>query len=53
MKTKTLFAYLLQQGGKGAQTDDLADLLWPDANSMEAARNRLYHTVRCLRPHVP
>lgn len=49
MKTKTLFAYLLQQGGKGAQTDDLADLLWPDADSMEAARNRLYHTVRCLR----
>lgn len=49
MKTKTLFAYLLQQGGKGAQTDDLADLLWPDAESMESARNRLYHTVRCLR----
>lgn len=49
MKTKTLFAYLLQQGGKGAQTDDLADLLWPDATSIEAARNRLYHTVGCLR----
>jgi two-component SAPR family response regulator len=49
MKTKTLFAYLLQQGGKGAQTDDLADLLWPDADSTQAARNRLYHTVRCLR----
>ncbi|MEY4696381.1 MAG: hypothetical protein RIT14_809 [Pseudomonadota bacterium] len=48
-KTKTLFAYLLHQGGKGARTDDLADLLWPDADSMEAARNRLYHTVRCLR----
>lgn len=48
-KTKTLFAYLLQQGGKGARTDDLADLLWPDATSVEAARNRLYHTVRCLR----
>lgn len=49
MKTKTLFAYLLQQGGKGARTDDLADLLWPEADSAEAARNRLYHTVRCLR----
>lgn len=49
MKTKTLFAYLLQQGGKGARADDLADLLWPDAESAEAARNRLYHTVRCLR----
>lgn len=49
MKTKTLFAYLLQQGGKGARADDLADLLWPDAESAEAARNRLYHTVRSLR----
>ena len=49
MKTKTLFAYLLQQGGKGARADDLADLLWPDAESVENARNRLYHTVRCLR----
>jgi len=49
MKTKTLFAYLLQQGGKGARSDDLADLLWPDAESAEAARNRLYHTVRSLR----
>lgn len=49
MKTKTLFAYLLQQGGKGALTDDLADLLWPDAETVGAARNRLYHTVRCLR----
>lgn len=49
MKTKTMFAYLLQQGGKGAHADDLADLLWPEAESAEAARNRLYHTVRCLR----
>jgi two-component SAPR family response regulator len=49
MKTKTLFAYLLQQGGKGARADDLADLLWPEAESAEAARNRLYHTVRSLR----
>lgn len=48
-KTKTLFAYLLQQGGKGARADDLADLLWPDAETAEAARNRLYHTVRSLR----
>ena len=49
MKTKTLFAYLLQQGGRGARSDDLADLLWPDADSAESARNRLYHTVRSLR----
>ncbi len=48
-KTKTLFAYLLQKGGHGAGTDDLADLLWPDAEDIEAARNRLYHTVRYLR----
>lgn len=48
-KTKTLFAYLLQKGGRGAATDELADLLWPKADSAEAARNRLYHTVKCLR----
>ena len=48
-KTKTLFAYLLQKGGDGASTEELADLLWPDAASSEAARNRLYHTVRYLR----
>lgn len=48
-KTKTLFAYLLQKGGDGASTDELADLLWPDSRSSEAARNRLYHTIKCLR----
>lgn len=48
-KTKTLFAYLLQKGGEGASTEELADLLWPDAATSEAARNRLYHTVRYLR----
>lgn len=48
-KTKTLFAYLLQKGGDGASADELADLLWPEAASAEAARNRLYHTVRYLR----
>ncbi|MGJ5094320.1 AfsR/SARP family transcriptional regulator [Bradyrhizobium oligotrophicum] len=48
-KTKTLFAYLLQKGGHGAATDELADLLWPNAEDIEAARNRLYHTVRYLR----
>ncbi len=48
-KSKTLFAYLLQKGGDGAATDELADLLWPESDSMETARNRLYHTVRCLR----
>jgi two-component SAPR family response regulator len=48
-KTKTLFAYLLQKGGHGAGTDDLADLLWPRAQDAETATNRLYHTVRYLR----
>ena len=49
LKAKTLFAYLLQQGGKGANADDLSDLLWPDADNAELARNRLHHTIRCLR----
>jgi len=48
-KTKTLFAFLLQKGGQGADADELSDLLWPDAESSEAATNRLYHTVRFLR----
>jgi two-component SAPR family response regulator len=48
-KTKTLFAHLLQKGGHGAATEELADLLWPEAESAEAARNWLYHTVKCLR----
>lgn len=48
-KTKTLFAYLLQKGGHGAETDELSDLLWPNAEDVETARNRLYHTVRYLR----
>ncbi len=48
-KTKTLFAYLLHKGGDGAEAEDLADLLWPDSASQEAARNRLHHTVRYLR----
>jgi two-component SAPR family response regulator len=48
-KTKTLFAYLLQKGGDGATVDDLSDLLWPASESAGTARNRLYHTVRCLR----
>ena len=49
LKVKTLFAYLLHQGGKGAAADDLADLLWPEATSADVSKNRLYHTIRCLR----
>lgn len=48
-KSKTLFAYLLQKGGQGGTTDELCDLLWPEADKVETARNRLYHTVKCLR----
>ncbi len=48
-KTKALFAYLLQKGGQGADADDLADFLWPEAETPAAGRNRLHHTIRCLR----
>ena len=49
LKTKTLFAYLLHCGQRGATAEELADLLWPEANSTEQGLNRLYHTVHCLR----
>jgi two-component SAPR family response regulator len=49
LKTKTLFAYLLHCGKRGATAEELADLLWPEANSTEQGLNRLYHTVHCLR----
>jgi two-component SAPR family response regulator len=49
LKTKTLFAYLLQKGEQGAELSELADLLWPAAETKEHGRNRLYHTVRSLR----
>jgi len=49
IKTKTLFAYLLQCGVKGANAEDIADLLWPQANDVSQSLNRLYHTIHCLR----
>jgi two-component SAPR family response regulator len=49
IKTKTLFAYLLNCGAKGATAEDLADLLWPQAESINQSLNRLYHTIHCLR----
>jgi len=49
LKTKTLFAYLLHRGQKGATAEEIADLLWPEANSTGQSLNRLYHTVHCLR----
>lgn len=48
-KTKTLFAYLLEKGTKGASVEEIADLLWPDAKDIDQSLNRLYHTVHCLR----
>lgn len=48
-KTKTLFAYLLYRGKVGASSNELADLLWPDAKVIGKSLNRLYHTIRCLR----
>lgn len=48
-KVKTLFAYLLHRGQKGAAAEELADLLWPEASSTKQSLNRLYHTVHCLR----
>lgn len=48
-KIKTLFAFLLIRGKKGAKGEELADLLWPDAESTELALNRLYQAIRHLR----
>jgi len=48
-KAKTLFAYLLHCGTKRATSEDIADLLWPGAESSNRSLNRLYHTVHCLR----
>jgi two-component SAPR family response regulator len=48
-KTKTLFAYLLHCGVKGASAEEIADLLWPQADSLSKSLNRLYHTIHCLR----
>jgi two-component SAPR family response regulator len=49
LKAKTLFAYLLHRGQKGATAEEVADLLWPEARSTVQSLNRLYHTVHCLR----
>ena len=49
IKTKTLFAYLLHCGARGGTAEDLADLLWPQAEGMNQSLNRLYHTIHCLR----
>lgn len=48
-KVKTLFAYLLEAGKRGATIEQLADLLWPDQEDMTKALDRLYHTIFALR----
>jgi DNA-binding SARP family transcriptional activator len=48
-KLKTLFAFLLLRGSKGATVEELADVLWPDAETTDVALNRLYHSIRFLR----
>jgi len=48
-KTRTLFAYLLQSGDKGALAEQISELLWPDEESEEIKRARLHHTIAMLR----
>lgn len=48
-KTRTLFAYLLQSGEKGAHADQIGELLWPEDGTEEQKRSRLHHTVAMLR----
>ena len=48
-KIRTLFAYLLQSGDKGAHADQIGELLWPEDGTEETKRARLHHTVAMLR----
>jgi DNA-binding SARP family transcriptional activator len=48
-KTQTLFAYLLQCGEKGAHSEQISELLWPDEERVATKRARLHHTVAMLR----
>lgn len=48
-KTRTLFAYLLQTGDKGAHADQIGELLWPEGEAEDIKRTRLHHTVAMLR----
>jgi DNA-binding SARP family transcriptional activator len=49
IKAKTVFAFLLSRGPKGASAEEMADLLWPEAESTCQSLNRLYHAIHCLR----
>lgn len=48
-KTRTLFAYLLHSGEKGAHVDRISELLWPEGLEEGLKRARLHHTVAMLR----
>lgn len=48
-KTKALFAFLLQRGEKGARSEQLAELLWPEGADEAVKRARLHHTITMLR----
>jgi DNA-binding SARP family transcriptional activator len=48
-KTKTLFAYLLQSGEKGAHSEQISELLWPEEGADVVKRARLHHTIAMLR----
>ena len=48
-KAKALFAYLLQRGEKGAPSERICELLWPECDDEEMKRARLHHTVAMLR----
>jgi DNA-binding SARP family transcriptional activator len=48
-KSQTLFAYLLQCGAKGANAEQISELLWPDEESDAIKRSRLHHTIAMLR----
>lgn len=48
-KLKTLFAFLLFKGEKGASIEELVDMLWSDTLDLKISTNRLYHNIRYLR----
>jgi DNA-binding SARP family transcriptional activator len=48
-KTRTLFAYLLNAGDKGAHADQICELLWQGEDPEQTKRARLHHTVAMLR----
>lgn len=49
IKLKTIFAYLLFKGEKGASIEELVDVLWTDTLDIKQGANRLYHSIRYLR----